>query len=190
MLSYRWEAIRKKIGTKNLALLLLAGICLLISGMSSTKQKEPEKEAVTDSGQTAQLPAGNMAEEDVAEKLEERLVHVLQTVKGVGKVQVMLTLADEGEHVILKDLQTTTESLNESDASGGSRIDVQAEKKETTIYENGSSPYVTKEISAKVSGVLIVCEGGGNPEIVVQIVSATEALFQVSAHRIVVLEMK
>ncbi|MBQ9118556.1 MAG: stage III sporulation protein AG [Lachnospiraceae bacterium] len=192
MLSYRWETIRKKVGIRNLALLLVAGVLLLVSSFASsdtTKQPE-EKQQTTGQGSLNEQPVALLPEQDVATALEQRLCEVLEKVKGVGKVQVMLTLADEGERVVLKDTATSAESLNENDGSGGSRVDILSEKEEVTVYEDGSVPYVTKEISAKVAGVLVVCEGGGNPEVVVQIVSATEALFQVSAHRIVVLEMK
>ena len=123
-------------------------------------------------------------------ELEGRLKELLSHIKGVGKAEVMITLADQGERIVLKDQKTGTQSLNEVDGAGGSRVSTTSEKEEETVYENSEIPFVTKEYTAQVAGVLIVCEGGADKNIVMDIVSAAEALFNVPAHRIVVLEMK
>ncbi len=102
----------------------------------------------------------------------------------------MITLADQGEKIVLKDQKSSVQSLNEADGAGGSRVSTTSEKEEETIYESSETPFVTKEYAAQVAGILIVCEGGADKNIVMDIVSAAEALFNVPAHRIVVLEMK
>ena len=186
------DAFRKKVGMKNIFLLLLAGGLFLLSsasGLFSGKAGEQERgQEQTDPVKTGTVQ--ETAKADEARQWEEKLEKLLSGVKGVGKVNVMITLSDAGEKIVLKDEKSSTESLNESDGSGGSRVDITAEKEENTVYEAGNTPYVTKELSAQVAGVLVICEGGGNADIVLQIVSAAEALFGIPAHRIVVLEMK
>lgn len=179
------RALRSGIGTRNLCLLLLAAGLLLLSFAGGGRQKEEEKEQPQTVQKEIQKEAGSATEE-----LEERLKALLLHIKGVGKAEVMITLADQGERIVLKDQKTNTQSLNEADGAGGSRVSITSEKEEETIYENDETPFVTKEYTAQVAGVLVVCEGGGNTDVVMDIVSATEALFGVPAHRIVVLEMK
>ncbi len=177
------KALRTGIGTRNLCLLLLA-VGLLLLSLSGGREGKKEEPAVL------QEETQKETETSETKDLEERLKEVLLQIKGVGKADVMITLADQGEKIVLKDQKANTQSLNEADGAGGSRVSIASEKEEETIYENDKTPFVTKEYTAQVAGVLVVCEGGADHDIVMDIVSATEALFGVPAHRIVVLEMK
>ena len=185
----------KKVGIRNVFLMLLACGLFLIAVVSGGKTEEEEEE----NGSCDAAYHGVQGKEEIqngfaslsdAENPEMRLKKLLSGVKGVGKAEVMITYADAGEKQVLKDTKKTSESLNEADAAGGSRVNVSSQQEETTVYEKDAAPFVTKEYTAKVAGVVIVCEGGGNAEVAMKIVSATEALFGVAAHRIVVLEMK
>ncbi len=178
------RVLRTGIGTRNLCLLLLAAGLLLLSLAGNGKEKEREEPKPMQDEAQKEVEAGGTKE------LEERLKQLLLQIKGVGKAEVMITLADQGEKIVLKDQTANTQSLDEADGAGGSRVSITSEKEEETIYENDKTPFVTKEYTAQVAGVLIVCEGGADHDIVMDIVSATEALFGVPAHRIVVLEMK
>lgn len=184
----KWDVIRKKVGMKNICLLLLAaGLLLLSSAGSLFSGKGKEKQEQADVNYIEPIQESVV---DEAGKWEEKLEELLSGVKGVGKVNVMITLSDNGEKVVLKDQKSSTESLNELDGSGGSRTNISSDKEENTVYDSGSKPYVTKEVSAQVAGILVICEGGGNADVALKIVSAAEALFGIPAHRIVVLEMK
>ena len=62
-----------------------------------------------------------------------------------------------------------------------------------TVYEKDAKgtqqPYVASEEYPRVTGVLIVAKGGGNPVVVGNIQAAVEALFQVEPHKIKVMKM-
>jgi stage III sporulation protein AG len=118
------------------------------------------------------------------DKLEERLENILSNVKNVGSVNVMITLKDNGEKVVEKDYEKS-ESTNGDNS--------QASYNEETVVSkssNDSTPYVKKILEPEIEGVLVSCEGGNNPETVVQITEAVQALFDVPAHKIVVLELQ
>ncbi|MDE7299169.1 MAG: hypothetical protein K2N94_10130 [Lachnospiraceae bacterium] len=182
---------KRRVGTKNICLLLLACGLLLLSFSSGIFSPGRDKEPENAAGEPKdQVTAVRETEKTELELWEEKLKTLLSGVKGVGKTEVMITLSDGGEKVVLKDVKTSTESLNEADGVGGTRVDLSSEKTETTVYGAGSVPFVTQELSARVAGILIVCEGGGRADVALGIVSAVEALFGVPAHRIVVLEMK
>ena len=129
--------------------------------------------------------------EDYAEYLEHKLEQVLGQMEGVGKVSVMVTVADQGEDIIEKDKTEHTSTVTNTD-SGSMEMTTEKESGEETVYEESGgekAPYVSKEILPEIEGVLVVAEGGDSPRIVSDISDAVKALFQVEAHRIKVVKM-
>ena len=128
---------------------------------------------------------------DYAEYLEHKLEQVLGQMEGVGKVSVMVTVADQGEDIIEKDKTEHTSTVTNTD-SGSMEMTTEKESGEETVYEESGgekAPYVSKEILPEIEGVLVVAEGGDSPWIVSDISDAVKALFQVEAHRIKVVKM-
>ena len=128
---------------------------------------------------------------DYAEYLEHKLEQVLGQMEGVGKVSVMVTVADQGEDIIEKDKTEHTSTVTNTD-SGSMEMTTEKESGEETVYEESGgekAPYVSKEILPEIEGVLVVAEGGDSPRIVSDISDAVKALFQVEAHRIKVVKM-
>lgn len=191
-----WKALLK--GKKVYWILLALGLLLLaclpgsIFGdkYSAEDTEIKDRDGIAEAGKNRGNVDEEMDEQQVRIDWEQELKAALSTVKGVGKAEVMITLASGAESIVLKDENTNSESLSEEDSSGGTRVDLKAERKEETVYSDGKTPYVIKRMSAKVAGVLVVCEGGGNSQTVLNIMNVAEALFDVPAHRIVVLEMK
>ena len=90
------------------------------------------------------------------------------------------------EQVIEKDMEVSDDVVTESDSQGGTRSTNQSSRSETTVYngEDSGSPYVSKEISPKVEGVLVLAEGGDNAVGEKNINEAIQALFGISSHKI------
>ena len=163
----------------------LVGVLLLVvampSGGTGVHISENKKE------DTAQEKTEQKYEKkDYAEYLEHKLEQVLGQMEGVGKVSVMVTVADQGEDIIEKDKTEHTSTVTNTD-SGSMEMTT-----EETVYEESGgekAPYVSKEILPEIEGVLVVAEGGDSPRIVSDISDAVKALFQVEAHRIKVVKM-
>ena len=89
----------KEIGIEKIILIAIAGIVLLLANFSEWKnaisEKTEKKEEKT--VQTDQNDAYVSA-------LENKLVHILENVDGVGRVEVMITLKSSKESVLNKDL--------------------------------------------------------------------------------------
>ena len=142
-------------------------------------------------GVMAETTGKNSAEEYVAD-LEEKLEVVLGEMEGVGKVRVMITLSDYGERIVEKDTVDKTNSVSETDSSGGNRNSFERELQSETVQiesEEGSYPYIGKEILPTIEGIVVVAEGGGNSIVVSQISKAAMALFPIEAHKIIVVKM-
>ncbi len=123
-------------------------------------------------------------------QLEQRLKNILSKVAGVGNVDVMISL-ESGKEIITKDDSLKEKSNTNEEALNGDKRQIYSDKyQSTTVKINGEKPLILKELNPKISGVLIVAEGGGNVEIKNTLISATNALLGIEMHKIEVLEMK
>ena len=121
-----------------------------------------------------------------------KLEDILEKIDGAGDVKVMITYQDSGTQVVEKDKNTSENSLEESDSTGGVRSTKEQQLQESTVYEEadaGNTPFVSKELLPKVEGILIVASGGDNQKVKQNISEAVLALFQVEAHRIKIVKM-
>ena len=78
--------------------------------------------------------------EDYAEYLEHKLEQVLGQMEGVGKVSVMVTVADQGEDIIEKDKTEHTSTVTNTD-SGSMEM--------TTEKESGRRRYMRRAAAKK-----------------------------------------
>lgn len=199
----KWKNLKKSdwavIGLVGLLLLVIA-IPLDGSGENGSAddvwmgEQMPSGQKGTPGGDGAQTDPGAPEQnpEDYASCLEERLEEMLSQMDGVGRVEVMVTVADSGERVLEKDVNSTVTDTAETDSAGGSRNISERVQEEVTIYtEKGSEsyPYVQKEKLPAVEGVVIVAEGGDNMTVVSDISGVVKALLPVEAHRIKVVKM-
>lgn len=187
----KWKNIKKS----DWAALALTGVLLLLIAMPVSPEKP---ELNTETAEKTDVQAAQDAEnaglggQEYASYTERRLETILGEMEGVGKVKVMITLADFGENIVEKDKKEQSKNVSESDAEGGVRKTDEYTAEGTTVYvENGneSYPYVEKEVLPTVEGVLVVAEGGGNPAVVSNISDTVKALFKVEAHKIKVVKM-
>ena len=177
----------KEIGIEKIILIAIAGIVLLLANFSEWKnaisEKTEKKEEKT--VQTDQNDAYVSA-------LENKLVHILENVDGVGKAEVMITLKSSKESVLNKDL--SEEKQTEEERSGETqKVNKNQKKQEETILSDSSgnsAPYVIKELEPEISGIVISCEGAGNKVVEASVLEAVKVLFGVSANHIKVLKME
>ena len=105
---------------------------------------------------------------DVAEReTETRMAEILSKVQGAGAVDVMLTYCRTEERTIAQD------EVRETEEKGGN-----------------TAPFILSENAPVIEGVVIVAEGGGDATVQAALHQAAEALCNVPAHKIAVLQMK
>ncbi len=196
----------------NLLILVLLGVLLFIVALP-VKKEDP---VATDTGMeiTEQYNAGiltssgqqNVAQqetvdvgtwavtadstEEYAAYLEGKLKKMLESVRGVGEVEVMITLESSEERIVEKDMTAERSQTEEQDSAGGTRTVSSSNTGYQTVYQEGSqgSPFVVKTITPKVEGVLVVAEGAGKGNMTGEITQVVQALFGVEAHKVKVLE--
>jgi len=186
----------KDIGMNKLLIMLAAGVLLVIvsfvdfSGGSDTEGKTNGQKQPQNTGNSEIV----VTEATYEELLEERLKNVLGLAKDVGKVEVMITVKASGEKIALVEKNHSSSSSKENDSQGGSRDTTEESQSELVIYKknsDGSSvPYIVKETTPEIAGVVVIAEGGKDVVTVSNIIDAVMALFDVPIHKIKVLEMK
>ena len=187
----------KTIGLPRLIMLFLAGILIIllsfpsVFGMfQSTPDQSKDNNLVKTENDTNTT---SYSENTYITELENKLKDVLSKVSGVGKVEVVITLKSSKKQIPLKDSSSTQESLSEIDGEGGSRTNSNVQKEEDTVLvtnEAGNSvPYIVQEIEPEIEGVLVIAEGGDNLMIQMDIMEATQVLFDVPAHKVKVMKM-
>ena len=157
------KSLEKWIKKENLGVALLIGLLLLIIALPVRKNEESTETEESTGGVSQSL-----SEQDWQTGMEDRLARVLEQVRGVGKAEVFLTCEGTQEKVVEKD---ETETVYERDSRGN------------------QTPYVSSEIYPRVTGVLVVAQGGDDPVVIQNIQEAVQVLFQVEAHKIKVMKM-
>lgn len=195
----KWKKIfngikgRLKLPQKNqLLVLMLAGILLVVIALP-TSDKKPDKGTLEEDNTGEEGAASDIkTEEEYEHHLERRIAQTLEYVQGVGKAEVMITLRSSGQKIIEKDQKSTSQASKEADSSGGTRTEEDKSWDRTSIYRqdsNGSqSPYVSKELTPEIEGVLVIAQGGDNAVVVQNITEAVQALFGVEAHKIKIMK--
>ena len=203
-----WEGLGKRIkelALSKMGLILLAGVLLFL--LSSLLSGQKKTGSVTEEGKGENTSIGNASfaasgtdptgtQEETLHYLEcqeARLKAILEQVEGIGKVDVMLSVASSRERVVLSDNPYSKRQIEETDAAGGTRRTKEVEQDDTTVYESSGgsqTPYVVKELEPELSGVLVLAEGAGSDAIKAEIVEAVEALFGLPAHRIKVIKRR
>lgn len=180
----------KKWDKSQWTIIVLTGVLLMILAIP-TEQKDQETMA-SKKNETETVMENGTAQTDYVREMENRLKETLSAIEGAGRVEVMITLEDMGESVVEKDTVKESSDLQESDQEGGIRKERKVQVSGETVYEEGGSektPFIGKEITPKIAGVLVVAQGGENTVVKQNISEAVMALFQIDVNRIKVVKM-
>lgn len=194
----KWKEILRQLkdksrlpGKNQLLILLLVGILLVVIVIPTSDKKTADITGNTDNPENTGTSNPNF-DEEYEQYLEKRISRALEYVQGVGKAEVMITLKSSGQKVVEKDQQSSSQTTEEEDSSGGTRSVRDNTTDKTSIYEQSSdgsqSPYVSKELTPEIEGVIVIAQGGDNAVVVQNITEAIQALFGVEAHKIKIMK--
>ena len=111
------------------------------------------------------------------EGLERKLETVLSKVEGAGPVSVVLTVKEGSRRIPAQDTE----------------ISGQDQSRQTVIISQGSGveqPVVLQNIYPKFQGALVVCPGGGDATVRLQLMEAVRALTGLSSEKISICRSK
>lgn len=181
----------------NLLILVLLGVLLFIIALP-VKKEIPATSAVDSMEQSKD---GNVVQdrirtadtentEEYTAYLEEKLKKMLESIGELGEVEVMITLESSEERIVEKDMTAERSNTEEQDSAGGTRTISSSNTGYQTVYQEDDqgAPFIVKTLAPKVEGVLIVAEGAGKGNMANEITQIAQALFDVEAHKVKVLE--
>ncbi len=111
---------------------------------------------------------------------KEELEHIIGKIKGVGKVEVMITYDGTSENVYANNV---SEQIKDTETK---------KDEEHIILDKGNTEegLLIKAIYPHVTGVAVVCEGGGSPTVKNEITQMLKALYNISSNSISITEME
>jgi len=154
--------IEKFIKHKNIFILFLGIILAVIMFLTNT----PSEEKITPSAFEANYENDQL--QTYTKCLEEKIESFLSEINGISKVSVILTVECSGETVY---------------ATQGSNSDYVLIKDS----KGNESAIPLTEISAKIRGIAVVCDYGGNETLKMTVIELLAALFDIGTNRISVL---
>lgn len=174
-----WKTIRNKWKNRkpgDFVIILLLGVLFLILAIpTNQREKQDKTENSREELKEKEERETGLNREEYIKSIQQQLTEILESMEGVGKVKVMITLQDEGQVIVDKNRKSTKESMED----------------ETVLYDvdDNTQPYVTERQTPKIEGVLVVAQGGDNGKVNADISDAIMALFDVEVHKIKIVKM-
>ncbi len=140
-------------------LVILMGMVLLILPTGGEKEDQPKQETTQSAFDL--------------EETEIRLSQALSKIRGAGEVTVVLTVANGPRQILAQDMDRKGEEGEE--------------KTETVVLSRGSGSQETvtvQEVYPRYQGALLVCAGGDDPTVRLQLTQAVSALTGLGADKI------
>ncbi len=169
-----------------LGLLLAILLVVIFLPMDSMLLQEEEENNEVLEG-TLKMSEGS---EDYGELIERELEEILSMMEGVGQVSVQVQISESEEKILYQEENTQSTELEEQDSVGGLRIEETKNIESKVLTDQSGEPFVTKVLSPKIEGVLVIAEGGDQSEIKNDIMEAIMVLFDLDAHKIKVAKRK
>lgn len=178
---------KKQIENIVVFIIILIVTVLIINNMWSSEEKENTEEINDTSKVLAQISSSSEKDD-----LEERLEDILETINGVGRVNVLIKYSESSTVVAMYNETTSESTTKESDGDGGSKDIKETENKKEIVYtdEDGTNkPITEKVVMPVIEGAIVTAKGAGNANVKASIVSAVEAVTGLAVHKIQVFEM-
>lgn len=128
---------------------------------------------------------GNNSYNDYTNNLEKKLENIISSISGAGECKIMITLDTGEENVYARQVKNQNEDKSEFSKS--------FDEFEYVILKSSSSKedgMLLKVVEPNVRGVAIVCQGGDDPQIKENIISAVSAVLDIKTNKISITKMK
>lgn len=173
-----FDKLRDSPNKLRLAVILGAAGMMLI--LVSELLPNRDKEEAPPSTEQAAVDEGS---ELFKRQVEQELKEMLEQIQGVGSCEVMVSVEGTTEYVYAENISRST--------------DENADRKSDRLDENvvlidaggEKQALVRKVIKPQISGVMIVCEGGGSIQVNERVLKAVSTALNISSSRVCV-EMK
>lgn len=195
-----YEKIKELINSRNsksfinnLVIVLIIGIILMLTVSVFTDKEQLKEDTPINTSQKQSNTNDMELIENYGEQLENRLEEILSKIRGVGKVEVMVTLEDSAERIPAFNVTESQEQTNEKDAEGGTRNIIREDSTKQVVLNNGNSNnslVIIKEVKPKVRGVIVVAEGAEDISVKEKLYSAVKTVLGIPGNKVEVYSSK
>ena len=125
---------------------------------------------------------------DYEKELEDKIGDTVSKISGAGKCKVMITFDQGTEYIYAKEEKSTDDRSLTSKTDEYAEGNKKSGENEYIIIdtENGEQALLVTEKAPKVRGVVIVCEGGGNPSVAATVKKAVTVALDISESKVCV----
>jgi len=128
-------------------------------------------------------PRQGAAPQEYAAWLEERLTAMVSEIEGVGRVLVMVTLANSGEYVYVREEKRSADSTQQRENLEQRYVMVES--------DNGRrQALVRTRLEPGVQGVVIICEGAEDVFVRSRVINVVTTALNISSARVSVEKIK
>lgn len=124
---------------------------------------------------------------------EQRLQNIISNIYGVGRVKVLVTAESGVENVYEQNNKTTTDKTQQNGGDGSVQTQDNEDTEESpTVVSNdsgGQQALVKLQRQPQILGVVVVCDGGGNPDVQENIVNTVSTALGLPTNQISVSRM-
>jgi stage III sporulation protein AG len=127
---------------------------------------------------------------DSTAEVEQKLENVLSKIKGVGKVQAMVTYETGPEIVPVFQTDKEVNTVREEGDRNRESEDTREKSEPATVQTGGTEEaLVLKEKNPEIRGVIVIAQGAEDAKIRMQINQAVMTVLHITAERVNVFEM-
>lgn len=176
LLKDKFRKIVVIVGVLGIALIFFSGHL-----KSSSKKREKAESAQNGSNSTQQYVS----------KLEGSLKEMISSIKGAGNTKVLVTLESTEETVYATEEKKNKEATEDKTTDGQTskkRESDDSEKKYITIKDADGTERALSvtQIQPTIKGVVVVCEGGNQPEVQQKITDAVKTALNITSKKVYV----
>ncbi len=167
---------------KNLEIKIAVVVCIFVVGIYLIANLAARADKSTTGAEVNQVVLSNAAAE---------LAEILSSIKGAGKIKVLITYDGTGEKIPAQTVNTHSNITIDNSSNTTRTTETVTETKSTVIVQkNGvSEPVILKEILPNIVGIIVVAEGASDMNVRVALLRAVQAATGVKIDKIEIFEM-
>lgn len=120
---------------------------------------------------------------------QKKITDIVQMIDGAGKAEVMITPEKTIEYVYFQEEKIKTDTQAENSMNSSKQTTKTETQTAAAVVENNSNKkeaLVTTTIMPKIAGVVVICEGGGNPVVQERVINAVATALNIEQRRVFV----
>ena len=170
---------------KNSKLLVLALLAVLVITVINLFDNGSKKVPVQ-----SDSSASDFNTEQYVKSTEQRVRNILTNIEGVGKAEVMVTVEGGVEYEYASEANSSNDYSYDTDGTGKETTQKKDTRDEKYLIVNdqsgGEKPIILKRAEPQILGIIVVCDGGGEPRIRLTIMEAMKTAFDIPTNRVYV----